>query len=584
MNKRSFLFIILFCFVSSQLFAAEKVKKVVNVTNNVYTEEKKFRQLNFKEYVDKMKGGWIGQMAGVGWGGPTEFGFQGEIIPEDKIPEWKPDLINQFEQDDIYVEMTFLRTLELYGLDVSIRQAGIDFANSKYGLACANKTGRDNLRNGIAPPDCGHPKFNMHADDIDYQIEADFSGLIAPGLPNMAIHLGEIFGRLMNYGDGLYGGQFVGGMYAEAFFESNMQKIVLAGLECIPKKSQYAECIRDVLTWWKQYPDDWQKTWERVEEKYNRNPDYRRFSCKDCMTLWKEGDLFNIDAKINGAYIVMGLLYGRNDPDKTIIISTRCGQDSDCNPSNAAGILFTTIGFSKIPEQFRSALNPGGKFSHTPYNFPNLIDVCKQLTRKTVIRSGGKIKKEANGDEILVIPVEKTIPGKLEQCWKPGPIANSRFTETEQKQLQMIHIANLDQSIEKFAPGWKISNCHPLSMDPGLYNEMAGRKLVLVTHPLNEDTACVLSRVVKIPDDEKTFIRVTVGHHSQGDWEFFIRIDGQELYKTIVGKKTAKDGWMDVEVDLTDYAGKTVKLELFNKANNWAWEAGYWGKIELISK
>ena len=63
MNKRSFLFIILFCFVSSQLFAAEKVKKVVNVTNNVYTEEKKFRQLNFKEYVDKMKGGWIGQMS-----------------------------------------------------------------------------------------------------------------------------------------------------------------------------------------------------------------------------------------------------------------------------------------------------------------------------------------------------------------------------------------------------------------------------------------------------------------------------------------------------------------------------------------
>ena len=30
---------------------------------------------------------------------------------------------------------------------------------------------------------------------------------------------------------------------------------------------------------------------------------------------------FNIDAKIKGAYIVMGLLYGEGDMDKTILIS-----------------------------------------------------------------------------------------------------------------------------------------------------------------------------------------------------------------------------------------------------------------------
>ena len=94
----------------------------------------KYRRISVADYVDKMKGGWIGQMAGVGWGGPTEFKWKGEIIPEDKMPQWKPEKINQFHQDDIYVEMTFLRSLELYGMDVSIRQAGIDFANSRYPL------------------------------------------------------------------------------------------------------------------------------------------------------------------------------------------------------------------------------------------------------------------------------------------------------------------------------------------------------------------------------------------------------------------------------------------------------------------
>ena len=389
------------------------------------------RRLSVDEYVDKMKAGWIGQMAGVGWGGPTEFKFKGQIIPELNMPKWRPEMINQFKQDDIYVEMTFLRTLEQYGLDCSIRQAGIDFANSGYPLWHANRNGRDNLRKGIAPPDSGHPAFNKHADDIDYQIEADYSGLIAPGLPNVAIELGEKFGRLMNYGDGLYGGQFVGGMYAEAFFEDDMEKIIWAGLACIPKDSQYAECIRDVLAWYEQNPNDWQKTWQLINDKYHANPAYRRFSCSGAQSD------FNIDAKINGAYIVMGLLYGKADPDQTIIISTRCGQDSDCNPSNAGGILFTTIGFSKLPERFTSALDPEGKFSHTPYNFPTLVQVCEKLVRQAVKRAGGRIEKSTAAEEVFVIPVKRSKPSRLEQCWEPGPIANSRFTEAELAQLNV---------------------------------------------------------------------------------------------------------------------------------------------------
>jgi hypothetical protein len=372
-----------------------------------------------------MKAGWIGQMVGVGWGGPTEFRYKGTIIPEANMPSWKPQLVNQFKQDDIYVEMTFLRTLELHGLEVSIRQAGIDFANSGYNLWHANRAGRSNLRKGIAPPDSGHPKFNSHADDIDYQIEADFAGLIAPGLPNTVIELGEKFGRLMNYGDGLYGGQFVGGMYAEAFFETNIEKIVRAGLRCIPQGSQYYECISDVLMWYRQNPHNWQKTWRLINEKYHLNPEYRRFSCSP------ERRAFNIDAKINGAYIVMGLLYGEGDPDKTIVISTRCGQDSDCNPSNAGGILFTTMGFSKLPGRFKSALDPDGKFSHTPYNFPKLIEVCEKLVRQAVVQAGGRVEKDSNGEEFFVIPVAEARPSRLEQCWQPSLIANSRFTEAE---------------------------------------------------------------------------------------------------------------------------------------------------------
>jgi hypothetical protein len=387
----------------------------------------KFRRLPVATYRDKMTAGWIGQMAGVGWGGPTEFRWKGQIIPADQMPAWKPELINQFGQDDLYVEMTFLGTLERFGFDVSIRQAGIDFANSGYRLWHANKAGRDNLRAGIAPPDSGHPKFNSHADDIDYQIEADFAGLIAPGMPHLAIELGETFGRLMNYGDGLYGGQFVAGMYTAAFFENDPEAIVRAGLQCVPEESQFAETIRDVLQWHQEEPGDWPKTWQKIETKYNRNPAYRRFSCS-------KGEL-NIDAKLNAAYIVMGLLYGKGDPDQTIIISTRCGQDSDCNPSNAAGVLFTTLGTAKLPEKFTKALDRSRVFSHTEYNFDRLVAVCEKLARQAVLRAGGRIERAAGGNEVFVIPVVEPKPSPLESCSEPGPIAGSRFDAAERAKI-----------------------------------------------------------------------------------------------------------------------------------------------------
>jgi hypothetical protein len=532
------------------------------------------RRISVERYVDKMKAGWVGQMAGVGWGGPTEFRYQGVIVPEDKVPRWQPSLVNQFEQDDIYVEMTFLRTLEVHGLGVSIRQAGIDFANSGYRLWHANRAGRDNLRSGIAPPDSGHPQFNRHADDIDYQIEADFAGLIAPGVPNTAIRLGETFGRLMNYGDGLYGGQFIAGMYTEAFFETDPVRIVETGLRCIPKGSQYYQCISDALRWYGKYPDDWTRTWQLVNDKYQKDPRNRRFSCSE------PNSPFNIDAKINGAYVVMGLLYGRGDPDRTIIVATRCGQDSDCNPSNAAGILFTTIGFENLPEKFKTALNPAGRFSHTPYTFPVLVNVCEKLAREAVLNAGGRIELDAQGKECFVIPTHKPRPSSLVQCDRPRRASGDKYTPQEMAQITTGPGEDLSEAVARFAPGWKVANCG-YDMDPGLRQELAGRKNVLVTHPLNETTGCVLSRTVELPANRRAGLGLVVGNDPRGDWDLIVKADGRQLLRKTIGLETTSLGWTEVTVDLSAFTGRTVKLELINEPTGWCYEAARWAEIAL---
>ncbi|MCL5269893.1 MAG: ADP-ribosylglycohydrolase family protein [bacterium] len=528
-----------------------------------------YRRISVAEYRDKMKGGWIGQIAGVCWGAPTEFKYRDTIMPENALPAWQPRMINNaFGQDDLYVEMTFLRTMEQYGLDCPIRQAGIDFANSGYPLWCANDAGRRNLRRGIAPPDSSHPKFTPRANDIDYQIEADYSGLIAPGMPNVAVALGEKFGRLMNYGDGMYAGQFMGAMYTEAFFETDIVKVVEAGLRAIPAESQYAEMVRDMLTWSREIPT-WEACWQRCQEKYRKNPQYQKAS---------NG---GIDCKINGAYVLMGLLYGKGDLDRTIAIACRCGQDSDCNPSSAAGVLFTTLGFSKLPDRFSKELDEKRVFSHTAYNVPALLDVCEKLARQAIAREGGRIEKDAAGEEVFIIPVRSVRPSPLTLSWAPGPIAESRFTEAEMARITAsVSPEGIRKAVEKFAPGWTISHCGA-DMDPGLHAQALGRRNVLLTHPLDQETPCVLSRKVDVPPGKKTALRLTVGHHPKGDWNLVVRADMRELLRRTVGQSTAPDGWMDVAVDLTEYAGKTVLIELYNQPTGWSWEGGYWAKIAI---
>jgi len=532
------------------------------------TAAAEFRRLPVKVYRDKMKAGWIGQIAGVSWGAPTEFRFRDRIMPENAMPKWQPRMINDaFGQDDLYVEMTFLRSMEQYGLDVPIRQAGIDFANSKYPLWCANNAGRTNLRAGIAPPDSSHPKFSRCPNDIDYQIEADYSGLIAPGMPNVAIWLGEKFGRLMNYGDGVYGGQFMGGMYAEAFFEDDPVKVVEAGLKCIPAESQYAEMVRDMLRWYRDDPDDWQKAWQKAQKKYREDPEYQKAS---------NG---GIDVKINGAYVLMGLLFGKRDLDQTIIISCRSGQDSDCNPSSSGGVLFATIGFSKLPDRFSKELNEKTIFNHTAYSFPGLIDVCEKLARQCLVRSGGRIERNADGQEVFVIPVVAPKPSKLELSWAPGPIANSRFTPEEKARIT----EGLEPAFKRFAPGWTLKDCGS-EMEPGLHDQWAGKRNVFVTHPLDRNTGCKLLRSVEVPAGKKTTLVLVVGHHPQGDWTLIVKADGKTLLEKSIGKETATGGWLPVEVDLSDLAGKKVKLEVINQPSGWAFEAAYWARIAVESK
>jgi hypothetical protein len=121
-------------------------------------------------------------------------------------------------------------------------------------------------------------------------------------------------------------------------------------------------------------------------------------------------------------------------------------------------------------------------------------------------------------------------------------------------------------------------------MDPGSKEEALGKKNVLLTHPLDNGTGCVLSKTVAVPAGKKTKLDLTVGHHPDGNWDLIVRADGKQLLRQSIDKSTAPGGWTEVAVDLSPWAGKTIKLELMNEPTGWQWEAGYWAEIGIASE
>ena len=155
------------------------------------------------------------------------------------------------------------------------------------------------------------------------------------------------------------------------------------------------------MRWSEQHPLDWLATWQLIEDKYGTGE-----ACPQ-----GAGVPFNIDAKLNGAYIALGLLYGEGDFEKTMKISTRAGQDSDCNPASAAGVLGVVLGFKAIPGKYKQGIDAivDKTFAYTDYSFRSIVESSRDRAIAVVVANGGRME----GSE-LHVPVQAPAHAELE--------------------------------------------------------------------------------------------------------------------------------------------------------------------------
>ena len=357
---------------------------------------------------DKIRGAWAAQTIGVTFGAPIEFQYNSTLVQDNQKIEWNDSsMAVQFKvkpgtYDDIYIDLTFMQVIEDNGIDATPQVFADAFARAEYKLWFANQTARYNLRNGLTPPQSGHWLNNPCADDIDFQIEADFAGLMAPGMVNSAVDVCDRVGHIMNYGDGYYGGVYVAALYSLALISDSPDDIpfiVKDALKTIPAESKFAQCVSDVIKFHSEYPGDWKRTWFEVWRKWGTDT-------SSPLGIFKP---FNIDAKINAAWVVLGLLYGNGDFTRTFEIATRAGDDADCNPASAGGILGAIVGYSKIPDFWKQGID---KVENLPFMGTNISltranELSYNHALKMISKEGGEVR---DNDVVIHVQQPQAVP------------------------------------------------------------------------------------------------------------------------------------------------------------------------------
>ncbi len=308
-----------------------------------------------REYVEKIYAAWLAKNIGIRYGAAIE-GWTYEKIENmfGELTDYPADYKTFAADDDANGPLFFIRALEdcadMHNLKAQdVAEALLNYAPFEHGFfwwggygISTEHTAYLNLRNGINAPESGSIEQNGStvAEQIGGQIFVDTWGLVNPGNPDRAAAMAEKAASVTHGGNGIYGGMFIAACIAEAFVESDMTKIIEKGLSYIPADCEYTRVMRAVMDYHSKNPDNWRDCFFYVKENFG-------YQCYPG----------NCHIMPNSAVMVLGLLYGEGDFDKTLSITNMCGWDTDCNVGNIATIMGVLVGTEGIPKRWKDPIN-----------------------------------------------------------------------------------------------------------------------------------------------------------------------------------------------------------------------------------
>ena len=333
--------------------------------------------INEMEIRDKIFGGVYGRMLGCILGKPLEMGYTLYDIRvyleganawplTDFVPPYSPTQKRPLRRDcmestrgfvhfvqpddDINYMVLGLKVLEEIGLDFRTQDMALHWRqNIPYGWNWGPEHTRYSLLTGYCwnhdhklPEGAEWEKFLAFLNDgeelIGAMIRGDAFGLVNPGRPAMAAEMAWRDGRLTHAKTGLYAEMWVAAAIAAAFHTADPFEAIQIGLDQLPQRSRYVECMREVLAWCLE-ESDWYRVWERINKKWG----YLGFN-----------GTFNESAAIVNSITHCVDVVGNVDFEKAICTQVMQGWDCDSSGATAGCIAGVLAGYHSIPEKWLS--------------------------------------------------------------------------------------------------------------------------------------------------------------------------------------------------------------------------------------
>jgi len=282
--------------------------------------------INSEEYRDKVKGCWLGKGIGGNLGMPYEgcpkkLDLSFENLPTKAIPN-----------DDLELQLLWIRVLEEQGAAIRsehMAKASLTYTvyPDEYGIS------KWNINRGIPPPLSGKHN-NLFGDGLGAAIRSEIWACLFPGNPSMAAAYAREDAIIDHHGNGVWAEQYLAAAESLAFISSSAKEALKGGLAYIPADCRLAQALHLVHSMHaRQAPSE--EVYAAIIEQFG-SPSFT-------------------DVSMNLAFMTLGLLYGQNKFEKSLLLAVNCGMDTDCTAATVGSFLGILLGDKAIPSRWREA-------------------------------------------------------------------------------------------------------------------------------------------------------------------------------------------------------------------------------------
>ncbi len=289
--------------------------------------------LNRDELYDKTFGCWLGKSIGGTLGMPLE-GQKGlfDLTYYDPVPD------GAIFNDDLDIQLVWLRALQSFGPDVTTRELGemwlkhVVYHWDEYGNA------RFSMRKGLLPPVSG--AFNNWFVDCEGSpIRSEIWAMMAPACPDVAARYAYQDAIIDHAGgEGVWGEMYLAALESAAFVVDDPHELIEIGLSLIPPDCRTALAVKDVLEWHRDGV-----SWTECRE----------------LLLEEHGHYNPQDSPQNQGIVTLGWLYGEGDFGDSILKAVNCGEDTDCTGATLGSIMGIVHGADAIPSKWKDPVSAG---------------------------------------------------------------------------------------------------------------------------------------------------------------------------------------------------------------------------------